>query len=140
MRERAGLYFAQVLELADVIAQKGLVSWRTAHHIVGKVVHQAIAKGLKAREIDKALVDQAAVEIVGHPLAISEQEVQQALDPQEFVRRRALTGGPAPSEVKRMLGARKRELAADRKAFKAVQDKVEQSLKALYKRIYAVVG
>jgi argininosuccinate lyase len=140
MRERAGIHFAQVLELADVIAQMRLVSWRTAHHIVGKVVNLAIAKGLTARQIDKAMVDQAAVEIVGHPLAISAEAIQRALDPEEFVRRRALTGGPAPVEVERMLAGRKQELADDKKSFEMVQAKVGQSLQGLYANIRAIVG
>lgn len=135
MRERAGLYFAQVLELADVIGQMGLASWRTAHHIVGKVVNLAIARGIKPREINKQLVDEATKEILGKTLDISDDIIKKALDPEEFIKRRTLTGGPAPVEVRRMLTDRKKKMIDEKKRIEDMREKVDQSLKSLYKSI-----
>jgi argininosuccinate lyase len=135
MRERAGLYFAQVLELSDVISQMGLASWRTAHHIVGKVVNLAIARGIKPRQIDKQLVDEAAKEILGGPLNISDDIIKKALDPEEFVRRRALIGGPAPVEVRRMLEDRKKKIVDEKKTIEDLKKKISSSLKSLYESV-----
>ncbi len=140
MRERAGLYFAQVLELADTMGQMGLVSWRTAHHIVGTVVNLAIARGIKPRDIGTELVDEAAQEILGHPLKIAEGIVQKALDPEEFVRRRALTGGPAPAEVARMVQDRKSRVHEEQMEVEALKARVADARKALYDSIQTIVG
>ena len=135
MRERAGLHFAQVLELADVLGQMRLVSWRTAHHIVGKVVNLAIARGIKPLDIDAGLVNEAAKEILGKPLNVTDSVVKKALDPGEFVRRRAITGGPAPREVNRMLRDRRRRIVAEKKRLEGVVERVTGSRKKLYKAI-----
>lgn len=132
MRERSGMYFAQVLELADTMGQMRLVSWRTAHHIVGKVVNLAVARGIHPSEIDTQLVDEASMEILGKPLKISSEVIRKALDPEEFVKRRTLIGGPAPVEVRRMLNDRKKKIAAEKRDLKRLQDKVTISLKLLY--------
>lgn len=139
MRERAGRYFAQVLELADTMAQMGLVSWRTAHHIVGKVVNLAIARGIKPREIDTQLVDEASKEILGKPLNMPNEIIKKALDPEEFVKRRALTGGPAPEEVRRMVEDRKMRIQEEKKRLEELKGKVNGSLKLLYESINKIV-
>lgn len=139
MKERAGLYFAQVLELADTIGQMGLASWRTAHHIVGKVVNLAISKGIKPRDIDTKLVDKAAKEILGKPLNLPDIIVKKALDPVEFVKRRAIIGGPAPVEVKRMLKDRKKRIIAEKKKIDEVNKKLNSSSRMLYESINKII-
>lgn len=139
MRERAGLYFAQVLELSDVIAQMGLTSWRTAHHIVGKVVNLAIAREVKPRQIDKQLVDEAAKEILDVPLNITDDIIKKALDPEEFIKRRALIGGPAPVEVKRMLDDRKKRLFSEKEFVDNLKEKISVSFKLLYDAVNKIM-
>lgn len=135
MKERAGMYFAQVLELADVLGQMGLVSWRTAHHIVGRVVNLAISRGIKPLDIDVKLVNEAAKEIIGKSLNISNEIVKKALDPEEFVKRRSITGGPAPVEVRRMLKDRKKKILNEREKLEELRRRVNNSLKLLYQSI-----
>jgi len=139
MKERAGMYFAQVLELADTMGQMGLVSWRTAHHIVGKIVNLAIARKINPRDIDTKLVDEAAREIIGRPLNMSDEIVKKALDPGEFVKRRTIIGGPAPVEVRRMLKDRKSRIINERKRLEEVKSKIDQSLKLLYQEVDSIV-
>ena len=49
--------------------------------------------------------------LFGKPLGIASAEIRRALDPAENLRSRTVTGGPAPSEIERMLASRERALA-----------------------------
>lgn len=113
MRELAAGNFAQALELADRISQTTDVSWRTAHHIVGKVVAMAIDAKIKPVEVTSEMIDRASIEIIERPLNLPAEVVRKAMDPLENARSRTVIGGPAPSEVVRMLEGRQRNLAAE---------------------------
>ncbi|HJS84474.1 MAG TPA: argininosuccinate lyase [Acetobacteraceae bacterium] len=116
MRRFAEQGYGTATELADVIVRESGMSFRMAHNIVASVVAEAIGAGRAAPEITAADLDQAAQRLFGQRLGLSAEAVRAALNPAENIRRRTLTGGPAPATMQDMLDRRMAALAVDENA------------------------
>jgi argininosuccinate lyase len=90
MRRALGEGFVDATELADYLAMKG-VPFRHAHHVAGRLVRQAMMRGVTLSELTLPEL-QAEHESFA-------ADVYQALDPETAVERRNLPGGPARSMV-----------------------------------------
>lgn len=108
--ERAKGSFATVTELADTLVRTDRLSFRKSHHIVSRVVKEAMSEQLAANQISLELVNRAAVEVIGRELALTREELKQSLDPVHFVMLRKLPGGPNPDEINRMIAERRAAL------------------------------
>lgn len=113
MLASARVGFGTATELADVIVTQAGLSFRMAHNIVATVVSKAIEEGRRADQITAADVSAASHALFGKPLELDEETLTGALDPQENVARRAITGGPAPKVVREMIARRRAGLRAD---------------------------
>lgn len=111
--ERAQGSFATVTELADTLVRTDRLSFRGSHHIVSRIVKEAMQAGLRADQISLELVNQAAKEVIGKSLLLTEEELRLALDPVHFVQIRKLPGGPNADEIRRVITARRNELQAE---------------------------
>ncbi|GAX90736.1 argininosuccinate lyase [Effusibacillus lacus] len=129
--ERAKSSFATITELADTLVRECGLSFRTSHSVVSRTVKLAMAKGLAANQITTDIVDEAAQEVLGRPLQVSQDVISKALDPVHFVEIRSLPGGPAPVEMKRMIGDRQSLWRQNRNWLQQQQQKVEQCMKQL---------
>jgi argininosuccinate lyase len=112
MRHLAAVGYATMTELADTIVREKGMSFRMAHNIVGKTVSRGIDAGLTAVDLTTELLDESSQELFGHPLGLSAEALQKALDPWENIRVRTVTGGPAPVEMARMIGNARARLSA----------------------------
>jgi len=130
-RMRAALEsgFSQATDLAEYVMQTCEIDYRSAYRVVGHAVRQASAAGLRGSDIDGALLDAAAIEIIGRPLGLTGHDLSAALDPWQIVVSRTTLGGAAPDEVTRMAGevtAQAGELAGEarrwRETYRAAQD------------------
>lgn len=101
--ELARLNFSAATELADLMVREGGLPFRTAHQIVGRAVTIALDKNMKAEEINAQFLDEVSQEITGKVLGIDDSIVKKALDPVEIIESRQVTGGPAPSQVKKAI-------------------------------------
>jgi argininosuccinate lyase len=110
---RAKGSFATVTELADTLVRTDRLSFRSAHHIVSRVVKEAASAGLGADQISLKLVNRAAREVIGKELAMTAEELRLALDPVHFVKIRKLPGGPNADEIRRMIAQRTASLHKD---------------------------
>ncbi len=78
--------------LAEAIQTEKDLSYRIAHRVVARAVLLAVEKGVDATGIDTALLDQAAVEMIGAPLKLDAKLIAQCLDPRNFINHHAVTG------------------------------------------------
>ncbi len=116
MRRLAEEGYGTATELADVIVRETGLSFRMAHNVVASAVAEAIGAGRVATAITGADLDRAADTLFGRRLGLSADAVRAALDPAENIRRRTLTGGPAPAAIRDMLEHRTAALAVDEDA------------------------
>ena len=101
MAQRAAKDFLTVTELADTLVRQLGISFREAHAAVAEAV-AACGNDDSPRAIA------AALQRVRPGFKLSREEIEQALDPEHFVRIRNITGGPAPERTREAL-ARARE-------------------------------
>lgn len=113
MRDRAAWGFSSVTALAEAIQTKKEISYRTAHRIVARAVLLAVESNRDASGIDPHLLDQAALEMTGHPVNFDAATISKSLDPINFIHDHAVPGGTAPAQVKQMAAARTNRLATD---------------------------
>jgi len=106
--------YISATELANQIVRDHKLGYRTAHAIVHRFVVLSEERNIPARRARAELLDQAAREVVGRELGMSDQRLRELLDPEHFVRVHTSRGGVAPEEVARMLRDRRRNLAAAR--------------------------
>jgi argininosuccinate lyase len=140
MRQRAGAFWAQATDVAGAIVRHKDLSWRTAHQIVGILVRLSHERGIKPSEVDTKLLDEAAVEYMGEPIGLSEEVIQKACDPVEFVKGRTLYGGPAPSESRRQIKIHKKTLKRDEEIVIRIRRQLSAASQKLEKAIDEIIN
>ncbi len=137
--ERAQADFCTATDLADALVRHGGLSFRQAHHVVGGVVREALERGLRADQISSTLVDEVARAVVGRAVHLPEAAVQRALDARLAIQARTIIGGPAPSEVRRMVQEARQRLAAEEEAHEARRAGVARARTRLTAKVRALV-
>lgn len=113
LMKRAEESFAVVTQLAETLVQYTDLSFRMAHRLVSAVVNRALAENKKVTELNADFINQVGQEMIGGSLTLSEEIVREALNPRKFVELRNRAGGPAPSEVRKQVQKRLRDLHSD---------------------------
>jgi argininosuccinate lyase len=126
LAEMSSVGFTTATELADTIARATRVPFRTAHTIIGEVV--------RIGTCDLDTIDRVGIKHVGKPLSLlglTADDVREALDVSHNVARRDVKGGPAGSEVTRMITARRRSLRSQRQRLSLQQNALQSAEKDL---------
>lgn len=103
LRQRTAASFATVTELADTIVRDEGLSFHKAHSIVSKLVKHAVQHGNKIADLNIEELNEAAIQTIGFPLGLTDEQLKLALEPAHFVNIRSLRGGPSPAEMNRAL-------------------------------------
>ncbi|MEA3337743.1 MAG: argininosuccinate lyase [Chloroflexota bacterium] len=110
---RAARGFTTATELADTLVREADLPFRTAHAIVARLVARAYAEDLAPGDINQALLDEVAVDVIGRPLGLDDDAVSRALDPEHFVAVRQTLGGAAPEATATLLARQNDALQDD---------------------------
>jgi argininosuccinate lyase len=94
-----------ITELADVLARKKHVPYRTAHQIASGIAQKCSLEKIELNEVPLQTVNEVIAKL--SIVTLSQEEWDVIICPVEFVKRRTIQGGPNPDEVRRM--AKKRE-------------------------------
>lgn len=132
MLERAGDGFTTAVALADRLVEHGL-SFRTAHHIMGRLVRMASERNLTYRDIDAKILNEAAREITGKDANLSTAAIKKALDPREFVNARNGYGGTSPQRVREMIANRTKKHGKKEEMVTNLLNAVTETDKKLFK-------
>jgi len=134
--DKALASFAAATELANMLVRKYNVPFRSAHRIVGSLVKLLIESKLTFLDATSGLLQKVAQEAVGIKLAVNEKDLVESLDPLKIVETYKVRGGPASTEVKRALAARKKNMVlmrSDVSKLKQKLDKAENVLESTVK-------
>jgi len=126
LAEMSSVGFTTATELADTIARATQVPFRTAHTIVGEVA--------RIGTCDLDTIDRVGIKHVGKPLSLlglTADDVKEALNVSHNVARRNVKGGPASSEVTRMIKTRRRLLRSRRRRLSLQQNALQRAEKDL---------
>ena len=106
--KQSDLSFTTSTEVANMLFRKYKVPFRLAHKIVGACAKQLYDRGREFSEITPQLLTEIAKQVAGASLRLENTIVRSSLDVEGFVKSHRVKGGPAPSEVERMIKVRKK--------------------------------
>jgi argininosuccinate lyase len=131
LARRAGEHWAQATDLADALVRDCGLSFRQAHHVVGRLVGDCLAEGLRPVDVNVERFVHAAEQTLGRPVMLSEAALQAALDPWHSIQVRTLLGGPSPEAMRPLLEDAARHIAADQADLAALQYRIEAAREQL---------
>jgi len=126
MAEALGDGFANATELANLLVRKGL-PFRAAHRVVGFLARRMVEQHRPLSSLKALEVVEAAKELLGQPLSLTDEEVRRVLNPRWAVEACTVEGGPSPSEVRRMLADRFKAAEEDEGFFLQLRRRLEES-------------
>lgn len=89
--------------LADAIVRSTGLSFRDAHQVVGRLVHEAVREGVPPEEVGAAMLDAAAGAMIGRSsLGLSDTEIRESLDAKRQLAALSSSGSANPLEVRAM--------------------------------------
>lgn len=121
------LKYSTTTELANVLVTKYDVPFRSSHKIIGAVVKILLDKNLELSELKPELINRTAKEVAGIKLAIEIEDIKDHINPKKFVESHKVTGGPAPTEVERMLKNRRELIKKSKASLKEKKLKLEEA-------------
>lgn len=89
--------------LAEHLSVHHGLPFRQAHRLVAELMRELSDRGQDLQTLTPRLVAQVSNEIAGNEIELTDDELNQAVDPARFVEQRALPGGPAVSAVRAAL-------------------------------------
>lgn len=92
--------FCTATDLADLMVREKGISFREAHHIVGAVVSRSLVREGEQSFITPVMIDDIAKEQIGRALELSQESIDQSIDPLLSVASRASPSGPAPDRLR----------------------------------------
>ena len=131
MEESLRKSYITATELADVLVRESGIPFRASHQIVGSLVRRALEEDLPLSEISVSLFDEVSRELIGRKSGLTQQMINEATDPRINVYRRNSLGGPAPSEVDRMITKRKNWISETRDRHSIRIKKLDEAKKLL---------
>jgi argininosuccinate lyase len=137
MLERAAQDFSTATELADVLVRETGLPFRVAHGIVGSLVTRVLQQGLPWRAVTSMMIDECAREVIGHALALSDAQVDRALDPLQNLAGKQATGSPSAPETQRLISRARDELTRQQRTVAAWQARPQQARQALDRELAA---
>ncbi len=119
--------FSTATEIADSLVRVTRIPFRTAHQIVGALA--AMGDDPTMEDLDSAA--QRVAEITPSKMGFTDEMLDTALDPKKNVALRDRTGGPAPSETRRMVQARFTKVKENERLVRVMQKKMNLALESL---------
>jgi argininosuccinate lyase len=102
MASRAAEGFSGATDLGDYLTEAARLDPAAAHRVIGLAIREMREAG-EAGVVSAAALDQAARQLLGHPLALDEQAVARVQAPDEIVRSRQGTGGAGAAPAADMI-------------------------------------
>ena len=140
LARRAGEHWAQATDLADALVAETGLSFRQAHHVVGRLVGSCMDRGIAPSEVTPGLLEEASVEVLGRPLSLSAEALRAALDPWHAVEVRTLLGGPAPRAVRPLLDDAADAISEDQSDLDGIQAHLGAADEMLEQAVDALTG
>ena len=98
--------FSTATDLAEILVRELNVPFRTAHQIVGSLVRKLIADGKALEDLTPEVLGEIMAEVTGKKITVNQKILTNIVDPLKSISARDVVGGPAPSEVLKMIKAR----------------------------------
>jgi argininosuccinate lyase len=123
--------YSTTTEIADALAQRADVPFRTGHHFASKLTDYGRGKGLMLHEIPYAEAARIYREEAKQDFPLDEAAYAESISAEYMVFGRKGTGGPQVVEVNRMLAAERDHVSAEHGWLKNTNDRLARAESAL---------
>jgi argininosuccinate lyase len=123
--------FACATDLAELIMTKAGTDFRTAHRLIARLTRDMIDRGASSFRIANGDLDAVATAMIGRPLGLSQQQLDEAADPVTAVSRRIGIGGAAREAVSAVIDECRNCLAGHAQWQAATSDRLAASERGL---------
>lgn len=106
--------FIVAADVADVVAIDSGLDYRTAHTVVGRAVRALAERGEGPQSLTAGVIRQAAVDALGEEIRLTDEAVEQALDPVACLQARSQVGSALPAEIALMIADGREEVERSR--------------------------
>ncbi|MEL7567113.1 MAG: argininosuccinate lyase [Dehalobacterium sp.] len=121
--------------LGDVIAAKTGMPFRLAHRIVAALVRYCVDNDIRPMAVTSAILDEAAIKAVGHPLGFDEELVKDTLDAMQFVKALRGPGSANPEIVLKTVAEAEFEIQDNAAWLATSRSKIDSARKKLDKAV-----
>jgi argininosuccinate lyase len=135
-----GRHWAAATDLAAALVRNAGLDWRSAHQVVGVLVRMCNERSITPDRVRPALLDEAAVLYLGRPVHLTQQRIDDALDPRRCVERRTGVGGPAPATHRDQVKRHRGELRRDRRRLGALRARLRAAEVEIQDATAAILG
>jgi argininosuccinate lyase len=132
---KANASFVAATELANMLARKYDVRFRTAHKVVGALVKSLIEAKLTFADATPELLQKAAKDVASIKLTVKAEDLKALADPLALVEACKVKGGPAPAEVKKALEVWKKKWFSTKSDIIQMDKKLEEAENNLNKAV-----
>ena len=113
MLEDARRNFCTVTELANYLVRYDKISFREAHEIIATMVGNLCDRKLTGLDINRAAINEVMQKEFNIETSLTEELIQEALDPMRIAQAKKCIGGTAKEEVTRQLDELQKQLDLD---------------------------
>jgi argininosuccinate lyase len=128
LASRAEQGWITVTELADTLTRDHGVPFKTSHTIATRLIAEASRRPSEPRS---RLLHDVSLSVLGRAIEYDEASLDELLSARHFVSVRRTSGGPAPSEMARAIGASRTLLESDGNWVADVRGKLQRADEAL---------
>lgn len=139
LRKRAIAGFTTVTELADTLVREVDLPFRQAHSIVSGMVTYALQNNLNPTDLTSEIMKQVSTEKIGREVALSDEMLKKALDPQAFVDIRTVQGGTSAQATSAVLDGISAQIEQDSQQVQACIQKLENANQLLSDEVQAII-
>jgi argininosuccinate lyase len=100
MAAKAGAFWSTTSHLADELVRRYDLSFRAAHHVVGRFVRDSIEAGIGPAEVEASALTRAGREMAGVEIELDDRELREILDARSFLGTRASEGSVNPDHLR----------------------------------------
>ncbi|KAJ3496785.1 hypothetical protein NLG97_g2403 [Lecanicillium saksenae] len=139
VKEVLGESWSTTSNLADFLMQNRGLSIRQAHGVVARLVRMCRDTGLSKGQVTGEMLEEASLISLGQKIEMSEADLHEALDPENFVRTRTSAGSVGPLEVGNLTELAEDMLAENRSWVMQSRSKHLEAEKLLKEAIVAIL-
>lgn len=139
MLELATTNYSLTTDLADYISQKTKIGYRLIYKIVGQVVDEAIENGRPLNQITALQIMQKADKL-GLKIKVSDEEINQALDPKQVLEKRKNVGGSNEISMEKLLESAKKNVERQQFWIKSKQEIIASARQETNQLVKEILG
>lgn len=131
MLHYARKHFSTMTDLADLLVREKGMDFREAHELISIVVMDALSQNKTADQITVDMIAAAAQKQSHKQVTITQQQLQEALDPVKSIKRKQGEGMPSPESVQKMITTANKNIGDKKIWLNNKKEKLQQSAEQL---------